>query len=117
MQRVRIEQVAPGMQTTQDVSDPQGRVLLKAYTVLDERKLQALKAWGVDEIAIAADVQVPNDAPSSKVPELYRCAAESAIDERFALQDMNLPAVEAMREIAIDHLARQLEQRSVTSQR
>ena len=117
MQKVHIEQVVPGMQTIQDVSDPQGRVLLKAHTVLDQRKLHALKAWGVDEIAIAGDIQLPDDRAPSTVPAQYRSAAESAIAERFALQDMNIPAVEAMREIAIDHLSRQLEQRGANTQR
>jgi len=43
---LNINDLERGMELAEDVSNPWGMVLLKAGTIIDEKKLKAFKAWG-----------------------------------------------------------------------
>lgn len=52
MIRYRAEQLEPGMQVAKPVYNSQNVLLLKAGTVLTNKNIQTLKAWGVFRIVV-----------------------------------------------------------------
>jgi len=54
MIRIKAEELKPGMVTAREVKNIDGMLLAPVGSVLSERQINILQAWGVTEIAIEA---------------------------------------------------------------
>ena len=57
MIRIKAEELKPGMVTAREVKNIDGMLLAPAGSVLSERQINILQAWGVTEIAIEASAE------------------------------------------------------------
>lgn len=97
MAAVPLAGVQPGAILAAAVSGPGGRELAPAGVPLTDRHLQALKAWGIASVELAA-------AAPAIDPRVLQ-AAQRAVAPRFRGQPTDHPAVRAMFATAV---ARQL---------
>lgn len=47
-----VKNISPGMSLADDVLDASGRLLVAAFTTLDEKKIRTLKSWGISEVSV-----------------------------------------------------------------
>jgi hypothetical protein len=85
MGRVSASNLQPGMVLAEDVKTFQGQLLLPQGTVLTEKYVEKLMAWGVSEAEIEGQSDPTLEDLAAQLddcPDL--AAASSALDERFA---------------------------------
>ena len=105
MQSLSIQQAQPGMRIIRDIKDGNGRILLPADCTLDERKLKALRSWGVTELVVeCAEALRPAKV---ELPEAQTLHVEAIVAERFRHNDPTDPAVEEMKRLIFNRVAQQ----------
>jgi len=110
MGKINVDDLRPGMVVASDLYGPNERFLLAAETVLAEKHLQTLKAWGVTE----ADI---HDISKSEVEERSYARfdqdcierARQRVGERFVLADQEHEAVAELYRLAVLREAEGLE--------
>ncbi|MGE4293941.1 MAG: HDOD domain-containing protein [Desulfovibrio sp.] len=83
MKAMNADDLAPGMILAADVHGPDGRVLLAADTLLEERHLRIFQAWGITEVRIQGngnDAPVPEDDFPPEVIEEARLRVDSVFE-------------------------------------
>ena len=85
---VPVDDLAPGMVLGEDVTDPQGRLLLPSGTSLTERHLRAFQMWGVMGVKLRGVGEADQSEPVT--PEQLSRAVE-AIQPRFRHNDRDNP--------------------------
>ena len=91
---LNINDLERGMELAEDVSNPWGMVLLKAGTIIDEKKLKAFKAWGVTEASIKGEDQDDLDDPAlAVIDEQTQERIEQELSYIFQKTDMGNPIV------------------------
>jgi len=97
---VLVDQTAVGMQLTNNICAPNGRILIKAGQRINERHIKALKAWGISTIEVLSDTAVPATGNSKYLLNLSR-----QLDSHFSMSNRNHPAVEALYRLCLSHAA------------
>ena len=115
MQSLSIQHAQPGMRIIHDIKDGNGRILLPADCTLDERKLKALRSWGITEVVVdGAEALRPGKV---ELPEAQSLQVEAIVCERFRHNDPADPAVEEMKRLVFNRVAKQLGYLHGTAQR
>jgi hypothetical protein len=101
---MRLDQARENMLLARDVTDPNGRVLIKAGTRLTKRHIDALKAWGIPELKVRP--------PGSKGAGTARGDEDLALlrrslDARFAMANLSHPAVAALYRYCLERAVQQ----------
>lgn len=68
MKLLRLDQAPPGAAAGADLTDPHGRVILKAGAALTPEILARLRDWGVTHVPVAAVSEPPAEAPAPRGP-------------------------------------------------
>lgn len=102
---ITSDRAAPGMALASPVTDRMGRLLIPAGAELSARHVQALSAWGVEQIEIESE-EAPEPAVEISPEMEARARTESA--EVFRHAGAHHPALEALRELAVARRARAL---------
>jgi hypothetical protein len=99
-----LDEIKPGMILGADVYDPNGLVLLRAGTTINERSIRALKCWGITEVPISAC-----DAQPTDTAERHRShqALREMLDTHFALSNLEHPAMQALYELCLERAQQQ----------
>lgn len=95
MPEITIDKLEPGMVLARDAVHVNGRVLLEAGTIIAQKHLRMLKAWGVFSVVVDGGAIEPatNDHPAADPDaERYRAAWES-LAPRFRHADMSHPVI------------------------
>lgn len=78
--KVKIDEVQPGMELTEDVSLPSGSTLLKASTKLTEELIATLNENGIQEIAVREEGSPNAPDPEARMsPTIRATAGENAM--------------------------------------
>jgi hypothetical protein len=110
---IRISQVKTGQDVATDVKDRSGRVLLTAGTVLTEKNIKIIKAWGV------VDVDVTGVEPSTieEESELLRNISddklhsiELELSSRFRFVNRSHPLISELFEICLQRAGKGVEE-------
>ncbi len=91
--RLSLSQLKSGMVTAEDIHNHGGRKLLPKGTVLTERHIRNLKAWGIPEIVIEDDGSGKDARSSNKVDPKKMAAAKEEAKTLFAQANQEHPAV------------------------
>lgn len=109
MDKVSIQQLNPGMILSQDVKDPNGRLLAAAGQEISGKLIRVFKIWGVGDLRVqAADSSAQAETAGPEIPADIRRKAEDITSYRFQFNDLNDPFVYELFRIAVDKKARQL---------
>lgn len=100
MRLVRIEQAEPGTAAAADLTDPQGRVVLKAGAHLTPEILAKLRTWGVTHVPVVVEERPPESAPPPRGPGL-----PAELDHVFGLVDGH-PVMARLKQAAAGWLKR-----------
>lgn len=85
MGRVSAGSLQPGMVLAEDVHTFKGQLLLPAGTILSEKYIEKLMAWGVSEAGVEGKSDPTLEEVNASMENLPELAAESeALDRRFA---------------------------------
>src|SRR6056297_2234278 len=106
MDKVSIQQLNPGMILSQDVKDPNGRLLAAAGQEISGKLIRVFKIWGVGDLRVQAADSSAQAEP--EIPADIRRKAEDITSYRFQFNDLNDPFVYELFRIAVDKKARQL---------
>ncbi|MBK1704022.1 hypothetical protein [Halochromatium glycolicum] len=100
----KLDQIQPGMVLEADLYDPNGLVLLRAGTLINERSIRALKCWGITEAPVSL-----SGAPDTATAARHRSheALSEMLDNQFALSNREHPAVQALYEICLERALQQ----------
>ena len=93
-----------GMVLSEDVFDPQGRLLLPADTVLTERHLRAFQMWGLAMIRIRGEEEGQPE-PAAITPERL-IEAEERVRPRFRHNDLGGALVDELFRYCVGREAR-----------
>ncbi len=91
MAKILLNNVETGMELDADVVDRQGRVLLKAGVVLNEKHLRIFNTWGVLEVSVKGDAEI-TETTKQYPPELIGEAKQLAIIH-FQHNDLSHPVI------------------------
>ena len=83
MKTINTDELAPGMILAEDVHGPDGRLLLAASTILEQRHLRVLLVWGVTEALILGDpdgTSAPEDAFPPEILHEARIRVEALFE-------------------------------------
>jgi hypothetical protein len=84
MGRISVDSLAPGMVLAQDAYTFKRQLLLRAGTILGERHIETIQAWGVAEVEIEGHVEPTLADLETQLAMLPALAAASAVlDARF----------------------------------
>lgn len=75
MALVPVEQLKPGMEVAEDVSNVNGMLLLASGTLLSDKTIRVLKMWGVEMLRV-----VGGEEPDSSAVELSQLDPEVLIE-------------------------------------
>ncbi len=113
MQSLSIQLAQPGMRLVSDIRDANGRILLPAACTLDERKLKALRSWGITEVVVALEEEL---RPARvELSPAQSAQVEAMVAERFRHNDASHPAVEELQRLIFNRTAAQLRYRNDTA--
>ncbi|BBO90907.1 HDOD domain-containing protein [Desulfosarcina ovata] len=105
MAYIPTRQLKPGMILSEDVADVNGRLLLAKGQAIGANHLTVFKMWGVPEVAVDQDENVPADPAPALDPAVMRRVAEG-LQPAFADNDLTHPAVAEIFRQAILHRCR-----------
>lgn len=107
MGRLPLDALEPGMMLASDLTGPDGKLLLPKGVQLSDGHIESLRRRGVTgaDVADDGDAAVPGDVDID--PALFEQAV-SAVSRRFAVNDVEHPAVAALFEAAVLREARAL---------
>lgn len=99
-----LDEIQSGMVIGADIYDPNGLVLLRAGTIIDERTIRALKCWGITEapISISGDT-VPDPAEQHRSHQ----ALTEIFDAHFALSNLEHPVIQALYGLCLERAQQQ----------
>ncbi len=84
MGKLHIDELRPGMRLQSDVFGMRNRKLFPAGTVLEDRQITAMKAWGVTEAEIEGVTRKDlADQPGPEIPPQILEAARGVVDDCF----------------------------------
>ncbi|NOZ38329.1 MAG: hypothetical protein GXP11_09770 [Gammaproteobacteria bacterium] len=94
MEKILLDNVETGMELDADVVDQQGRVLLKAGVILNEKHLRVFNTWGILEISIKGGVE-SKEEKKNYPPELIEEANQLA-KIHFQHNDISHPVIKEL---------------------
>ncbi len=106
---VPVDRAEAGMALLSPVTDRMGRLLIPAGAELSARHVNALAAWGVDQIEIESD-EPPE--PEVEISPEMEGRARTEIADVFRHAGDDHPFVAGLRELAVARRARALAQAS-----
>jgi hypothetical protein len=104
---VHIDNLAPGMILSSNVSDRSGRMLLPSGAELTEKHFTIFRMWGVLEVEIVGE-GVATDAeltPHKELDPALLAAARQEVERIFVHNDPTHPAIKELLRICIDRRA------------
>ena len=93
MIRVKLADLVPGMVTASDVFTTEGRFLLPAGSVLTERSIRLLKAWGLVEAVVDHDGPLPGGHDGRDADPRILAEAREINKKRFMHTNPYHPAI------------------------
>jgi len=106
---INITSLRAGMMLAEDVRDRNGRFLASGGTALTDRHIKILKMWGVIEANIRGVTK--EEAESDRIVDLDPTALEASetiTRSRFALNDLDHPAVRELFRLCVARKAREI---------
>ncbi len=91
MTKILLDNVEIDMELDADVVDRQGRVLLKAGVILNEKHLRVFNTWGILEVEIKGDIEAEETKkhyPAELIEE-----ASQLVKIHFQHNDLNHPVI------------------------
>ena len=108
-QKIKIQQLKPGMSLSSDVKDRSGRTLLRAGATLEEKHLKVFMTWGITEVEVVANAAAQHEAstdnPLDNIPKRLLEEARKEADRLFMHTDLDHPAMKELHQIAIVRIA------------
>ena len=103
---VKTHDLMPGMTLLQEIQNHSGRKLLPAGTLITEKHILNLKAWGISEASIkVGGVESGSAVESNKFDPQKLAKAEKEVGTLFCLSNQDHPAViELMRLASLNRL-------------
>lgn len=103
MALVHIDNLAPGMILSRDVSDRSGRLLLPAGSELVEKHFAIFRMWGVLEAEVEGESAAsnPESTPCEEHDPALVAAARDEIERLFVHNDPEHPTVKELMQICI----------------
>ena len=101
--RVSCRELQEGTTLAADAIDSKGRLIVAQGTVLEERHLKGLRAWGVGEVEICCEdgVELSETPPPPLDPE-----AEARIRGRFRHTELEDEVMQRVLELSLQRAAR-----------
>ena len=89
MNVVKIKELTLGVVLSKDIKDVNGRLLLKASTVIEEKQLKILRAWGVTEVSVlnGGRVESEDEVNLDEIDPAIREQVDQELDELFRYTD------------------------------
>ncbi|EHQ51662.1 hypothetical protein ECTPHS_03157 [Ectothiorhodospira sp. PHS-1] len=117
---IPADRATPGAVLAEDVRDRSGRLLLSAGLPLRDKHIRVLKTWGVNEVAVWTDKEVPVMQPDSSangdaqadprhISEASLTQARSIMTTAFMHVDLANPVMDALFKVSTARLARKLD--------
>ncbi|MCG5513007.1 hypothetical protein [Ectothiorhodospira shaposhnikovii] len=117
---IPADRATPGAVLAEDVRDRSGRLLLSAGLPLRDKHIRVLKTWGVNEITVWTDKEVPVMHPDSsangdaqgaprEVSEASLTQARSIMATAFMHVDLANPVMDVLFKVSTARLARKLD--------
>ncbi|NDV23284.1 HDOD domain-containing protein [Desulfovibrio sp. JC022] len=103
--KIFVGDLEVGMRLAEDVKGANGRFLLAADTVIEERHLRIFNIWGVSEVEVLGG---KGAGESDADPQLHALAKEY-VDGIFAYADMTVAPMEVLKEVSVKYFVRELE--------
>ena len=102
MIRIKLDDLIPGMKIAGDVIDDNGRHLIKKQTVLTQKSIRILKAWGITEVDVFDGASNESGASSDTSPgeDLVK-KIERALIQRFMYNDLSHEAVQELLKLCV----------------
>lgn len=98
---VTIDDIKPGMVLESDLYGSNGRFLMPAGTVVDDKHIRVFKIWGVTEIGIKGDGAAGERGGSGGPdPEALK-KSEELVERVFVLTDPENPAIQEFRKLSV----------------
>lgn len=105
---VTIGEIKPGMVLESDLYGSNGRFLMPAGAVVDDKHIRVFKIWGVTEIEVKGDgVDGPRGEPESLDAETL-ARSEAHVERLFALTDPENQAVREFKKLSVLRGARMI---------
>lgn len=98
MARVKVKQLEPGKQLSEDVLGPNGRLLLKAGITIEAKHLAIFRTWGVVEVDIVGDddnQDVP-DIDFDTLPDSMKIKIYQRLKLQFSHCDVKHPLLKEL---------------------
>lgn len=106
MGRLPLSALKQGMVLADDVRDRNGRLLLEAGLVLEERHLRIFKIWGIAEVFVEADEEPPDPPEERGMTKEMLEAAEQYQRARFAHNDLQNELIAVLLAFCVDATAK-----------
>lgn len=108
MPRVKLKLLQPGQQLARDVLTSNGRLLLKAGTLLAERHVEIFRTWGVMEVEILGDEPPEEQADLSfdSLPGDAKSRINAHLDYLFRHNDSEHPLLSELIQFQRSRLSR-----------
>lgn len=110
MLRRRLDQLEPGMRVVEPVLTPQSVLLIKPGTVLTQKNIQTLKAWGVPGVTVEGDAN-PVGTGHEPGSEAAAAAVDKKLSRRFS-DVLDDPVMAEIMRVASLRLQRRLAERT-----
>ncbi|MFP4079156.1 MAG: ABC transporter permease [Ectothiorhodospira sp.] len=104
-----------GLVVAEDVIDRNGRLLIPAGSILQEKHLRVLKTWGIAQLRVRGagteDDPLPPPAPETGSTESTeaRARAEAVLREVFRHTDPGRAPMDTLFRLAVERLSRRME--------
>lgn len=91
---IYLDDVKAGMKLEKDLVCPNGRFLLPAGSILEEKHIKIARSWGITEAYISgADREAINTEAEAKIsPEALK-KADEILEQRYKYVDLSVPAM------------------------
>ncbi|ACS78563.1 HDOD domain-containing protein [Maridesulfovibrio salexigens] len=105
--KVFVGDLKVGMRLLEDVNGANGRFLLAADTVLEEKHLRIFNIWGVSEVEVLSGSKTgeDNDEPDPRLLAI----ADEYVEGVFAYANMSVAPMKVLKEACIKHFVGELE--------
>lgn len=92
---IYLDDIKSGMKLEKDLICPNGRFLLPAGSVLEEKHIKIARSWGITEACIAGvDRETINLEAESQIAPAALKAAEEMLVGRYKYVDLSIPAMQ-----------------------
>jgi len=113
---IYLDDIKPGMTIEKDLVCPNGRFLLHAGSVLEEKHLKIARSWGITEAHIAGlDMEdLKKEAESGIDPKAVE-AAERILATQYTYADLNVPVMKEIYSLSRLTLAKKIQSNGGTA--